>query len=105
MLPQQPVPTVPSSPGVLLRHLGGVAEAEGGELRVVEAILGAEQGKWLEVSPDQLGKANPPPLHQQPSAEPPQRAYPAPGGAGLAAAPRERPVFAQKRDENLHFLF
>lgn len=65
---QQPVPTVPSSPGVLLRHLGGTSEAEGGELRMVEAILGAEQGKWLEVSPEQLGKANPQPTATAPAA-------------------------------------
>lgn len=39
-----------------------------------------------------------------PNSGAPPSSYPALGGAGLAAAPRQGPIFAQKRDENLQFL-
>ena len=61
-------------------------------MRVVEAILGAQQGGqtwlWLEET----------------AALSQTWAHPAPRGAGLAAAPHEWPEPAPRGDENFHSL-
>lgn len=66
----------PSSPRVCLPHTADIAEPESSKILRIESILAGKMGS-ISASPDP----------QHPRIQDPRLSYPAPGGAGLAAAP------------------